>query len=49
MIINLVNGIDREPPKKEVKRMGALVWYEIIGIWGFAALVIVTDQKNWRK
>jgi hypothetical protein len=29
--------------------MDALVWYEIIGIWGLAALVIITDQKNWRK
>jgi len=29
--------------------MGALVWYEIIGIWGFCLLVIILDQKNWRK
>ena len=29
--------------------MGALVWYEILGIWGLAVVVIITDQKNWRK
>ncbi len=29
--------------------MNALVWYEIAGIWGFAILVIILDQKNWRK
>ncbi len=29
--------------------MDALVWYEIAGIWGFTLLVIILDQKNWRK
>jgi hypothetical protein len=29
--------------------MGALAWYEIIGLWGFMILVIITDRKNWYK
>jgi hypothetical protein len=29
--------------------MDAIVWYEIVGIWGFALLVIILDRKNWNK
>jgi hypothetical protein len=29
--------------------MGALAWYEIAVLWGFAALVIILDRKNWDK
>ena len=29
--------------------MDSLVWYEIVGIWGFAILVMILDRKNWRK
>ncbi len=29
--------------------MDAIVWYEIIGIWGFTILVIILDRKNWTK
>jgi hypothetical protein len=51
MIINPIIRFERESPNqtKGGIRMDALVWYEIIGIWGLAALVIITDQKNWKN
>jgi hypothetical protein len=29
--------------------MGALAWTELIVFWGFTALVIILDRKNWDK
>jgi hypothetical protein len=29
--------------------MGALAWYELIVLWGFAALVMILDRKSWDK
>jgi hypothetical protein len=29
--------------------MGKLAWTELIVLWGFAALVIILDRKNWNK
>ncbi len=29
--------------------MGALAWMELIALWGFAVLVMILDQKNWKR
>ncbi len=29
--------------------MDSLAWIEMAVLWGFAALVIVLDRKNWDK
>ncbi len=34
---------------KEKTIMGALAWYELISLWGFAVLVMILDQKNWKR
>ncbi|MGP0083431.1 MAG: hypothetical protein ACLP0B_07375, partial [Steroidobacteraceae bacterium] len=48
-LIYLVMISVQESQQAKDNGMGKLAWTELIVLWGFAALVIILDRKNWNK